>query len=339
MRTCVVVLSLIVFGALAFGQNGEEAKQARYELEITDRLIERAEPLIVESGNEEAVRLLTEAKDLQRDAWREFNQQRYRMAKGLTNLARYRVKQALELIAVDSQKVAEEIRRTAEVLDEVGPVIKRAGIKEAEEVFRLALGEQETARRYFDGKRYALALRFTRAGRQHAKKALEMVRRRGDRERIEAELKRTDELLARAKEKMSSGLADRREQFERAAALQKQAHEAFGQSRFVPALRLTLAARGVLLRFWESGPGAADPELTAAAAEENDRLIANWSAAIEADGPNEARALLKLAKEQQARVRARIAAREYGPAYREANQARRTLNRAIEILEASPSDR
>lgn len=332
----ITLLSTFLLGSLAFAQSGEEAEKARQELESTDRLIERAEPTIVASSNQEAVGLLHEARRLQTDAWGQFRQRRWRQARYGTEQARLRIRRALELVEVDPEKVADEIRRTAELLADAGPVVRRSGLREAEELLRLALGEQETARRYYDTRRYALAFRFTRAARQHAREALERVRRRGGREQVAVELERTDELLARARER--AGDEDRaREVLKRAENLQRQARESFELDRLWPALKLTLAARNLLIRAWETARDGVDADLVEAVVVENDRLIAEWRAPVERDGDEEAKRLFRAATELQVRVRARLAAREYGPAYREANQVRRMLNRTIENLHSAPA--
>lgn len=336
MKTSILVICLLALGVPAFGQGSDEAPKVRQELENTDRLIERAEPLVRESANEEPLALLNEAKELQARAWNQFRQRRYPLALYTTNQARLRLRRALELVGVDPDKVAGEIRRTAELLAEAAPVVRRSGVREAEELLRLALGEQEAARRYYDARRYALALRFTRAARNHAREALERVRQRGGRERVASELDRTDALLVRARER--AGDEDRaREVLKRAESLQKQARESFELDRLLPALRLTLAARNLLVRAWEAARGAVDADLVEAVVAENDRLVAEWRASIERDGDVEAKNLFQRALEIQVRVRARLAAREYGPAYREANQVRRMLNRAIESLHAVPA--
>ncbi|HDQ99797.1 MAG TPA: hypothetical protein ENN51_05895 [candidate division WOR-3 bacterium] len=336
MKTITLLICLLALGVPVFAQGGDEAPKVRQELENTDRLIERAEPLVRESGNEEALALLNEAKELQARAWNQHRQRRHQLALYTTNQARLRLRRALELVGVDPDKVAGEIRRTAELLAEAAPVIRRAGVREAEELLRLALGEQEAARRYHEARRYALALRFTRAARNHAREALERVRRQGGRERVASELDRTDALLARARER--AGDEDRaREVLERAESLQKQARESLELDRLLPALRLTLAARNLLVRAWEAARGALDADLVEAVVAENDRLIAEWRASVERDGDEEAKSLFRRALELQVRVRARLAAREYGPAYREANQVRRMLNRAIENLHAAPA--
>lgn len=335
MKTHLIIISLIVLGAFAFAQGSEEARQARQDLESTDLLIERAEPVIREADNPEALRLLSEAKDLQREAWGHFNQRRYRQSRFSSQQARLRVQRGLELVEVDPRQVAEEIRRTAELLSEVEPVVRRSGVREAERLLNLALNEQETARRYFDARRYALALRFTRAARQHGREALGMVRRRGGREQVEQELERTDQLLVRARERAGKSTEDRaRDILARAEALQQQAREAFRAERLPQALRLTLAARNLLLRAWEGARGETDPELAEAAAADNDRLISEWRSTVDREGDEPTRRMFRGAVERQERVRVRLAAREYGPAYREANQVRRMLNRAIGNLHA-----
>ncbi|MFO7675109.1 MAG: hypothetical protein R6X12_02155 [bacterium] len=337
MKTRVIAV-LIITAALAMAQGGDEARNAQAELEKTDQLIERAEPVIVEAANPEATSLLVGAKDLQRDAWRQFRERRWRQARNGTMQARVRVRKAIELVEVDPEKVAEEIRLAAELVSEAGPVIRGSGIRAAEEMLRLAEGELETARRYLGERRYALALRFARAARLHVREGLAKVRRRGGWERVRFELDRTDELLARAREEIgrSSGRSPIRELLARAEALQLQAREAEGKGHLEQALRLSLASRNLLLRAWERAKGEADPELAEAAAADNDRLIAEWQDIVTSEGSEESRRLFARAMELQVRVRVRVTAGEYGPAYREANQVRRMLNRAIESLRTAP---
>jgi hypothetical protein len=326
MRLILSILLTMVVAASA--QEGDEARQ---ELEKTDRQIELAEPIIRESGNEAARHRFDDARNLQRDAWADFNQRRYFRAVSKTKAARSAILQALEMAKFDPRQVAEELRRTSDRMQEVRPVIMASGVKEAIDLWRIAEGEQETARRYYDARQYKLALKFTFAARQHGRKAFDLVKRQGGRERVVREVERTDQMLERAREEAGAVTDDRiLELLLRARDWQYDAVAALRSGELLRALRTTLASRDLLLRAWEMARGAANRELVEQALAETDRLISDWRDVIRESRVEEARVLLERALEHQRKARELYTARNLKPAFQETALARRLLNRAIE---------
>lgn len=328
MKTKLILSILLTMAVAAFAQEGDKARQ---ELEKTDRIIEQAEPVIRESGNEAARHRFDDARNLQRDAWASFHQRQYFRAVSRTKAARLVILQALEMVKFDPRQVAEELRRTGDRMQEVRPVIMASGVKEAINLWRIAEGEQETARRHYDVRRYGLALKFTFAARQHGRKAFDLVKRQGGRERVVREIERTDQMLARAKEEAGAVTDDRiLELLLRARDWQHDAVEALHSGELLRALRTTLASRDLLLRAWEMAQGATNRELVEQALAETERLISDWRDVIRESGAEGARVLLERALEHQRKAHELFTARNLKPAFQETALARRLLNRAIE---------
>ena len=323
-------LTLILVGILALGF-AQEGEKVRVELERTDQLIEQARPVIERAGSGDAAKVFAEAVAVQQRAWDSFRGKRYGEAGIRTTSARQLVERALKLAKFDPERISEEIRRTADLMNEAGPVIVRSGAPKALDLWRLAQSEQETARRSFDARQYLVALKFTLAARLHTKTALEIIRRAGDPERVRLELERTDMLLARARQKLAqSENARLAELLAKATGWQDQAWQALRSGQPFVALKLTLSARDLLLRAWEMARGP-DRELVEQAIGETDRLVEKWSGVITERGPDEARSLARQATEHQATAKKHFAAAELRPALSETTIARRLMARAIEL--------
>ncbi len=332
MKRIVTLLCLVL--AAAFAQNGEKVRR---ELERVDRFIADAAPVIERSENQKAIELLASARRIQDDAWNMYRQQRYRAALGKTNWAFQLADKALSLARFSPERVAEELRRTAELANEAGPKIVASGNPRAIELWKVAQAEQDAARNYFAQEQYLLALKFTFAARLHIRAALEIIHRGGDSERVRLELERTDRLMERAKERVRLTAEHRvRELFARASAWQEQAREAFRQERSPVALRLTFAARDIMLRAWEIGLGTLNQDLVEAALAETDLLVSQWSAAITERGGAKARLTFEQAIRQQQQARQSFNANDLKRAWQETTAARRMITRAIEQLQSGP---
>ncbi len=332
MKMRLILSILLLTAVAAFAQQGDKARQ---ELETTDRRIEQAEPIIRESGNEDARRRFDDARNKQRAAWANFHQRQYVRAVSMTLNARFVVRHALELAKFNPGQVAEEIRRTSDRMQEVKPIIMASGVKEAINLWRIAEGELETARRHYDAREYRLALKFTFAARQHGRKAFDLVKRQGGRDRVVREIERTDQMIEQAREQAGTA-TDKRvlELLLRARDWQHVAVAALHSGELVRALKTTLASRDLLLRAWEMARGAANRELVEQALAETDRLISDWRDVIRESRVEEARVLLERALVHQRTARELYAARELKPAFQETVLARRLLNRAIELAQS-----
>lgn len=329
-----LIILLAVLSAAVFAQEGE---RVRAELERTDRAITEAAPVIERSRNEEAQKLFGQAKQVQNDAWSMHRQRRYRGALDRTMRARELVGKAVRLAKFDPERVAEEIRRTQELMNEAGPAIVRSGNPKALELWKVAQTEQETGRRYFQDKQYLLALKFTMAARLHTKSALELIRGRGDPERVRLELERTVRLLERTRERVRFTAEVRvREMLRKAEGWQEEAGRALREERPLRALKMTFAARDLALRAWEIALGTVNQEMVDEALAELDRLVEQWSGPIREQGGEAARKTLEQALRHREQARQRIANREMVRAWQEAGVARRLVSRAVELLESGP---
>lgn len=326
----LLIVSLVLIAA-GFAQEGEKV---RAELERTDRMIQEARPLVEPSGSREAREQLGQASDLQQVAWQLFEASRHRLALAKTREARLHVAKALELAQFDPREVEDAIRKTAEFMSEAGPAIKRSGHPKALELWRIANGEQESGRKHFERNEYRLALKFTTAARMHTRAALELIKRHGDPERVEKEVARTRALLDLAKEKVGREDDRAAEVLNKAENWQREAEEALRSNRLQQALKLTLAARELLLRAWEMKRGAVNAELVERALKEIDRMIEQWAGPIKESGDQEAQRLFNQALEHQKSAQGYFSAKKLKAAWLETAIARRLLNRAIGMLES-----
>jgi hypothetical protein len=275
------------------------------------------------------------AEENQRDAWGLFNQRRYALASAASKTAGRRVDMALQLAAFNPEQVRSELRRTQELIDELKPVVIRSGIKHAIELGRMAEKEQETARREFEARHYRLALKFTRAARQHARRAGEIVLKHGGRERLALEIERTGMKLERARELLSTVKDERIDElFRHAEEAQQGAKAAFRAGDWLKSLRLTMSARELLRRGWVMARGEADPELVEQALEDTDRLASDWQEVIRTEGDQDAVGLLETALDRQRQAREHFGEQRYRPAMQETTLAHRLLKRAIELSQS-----
>ena len=332
MKKTILLLSVLLAAALA-----QEGEQARRELERTDRYIREAAPTIERSENREAIYLLNEARRVQVEAWDMYRQKRHRAAMSGTNRARDLVDRALRLARFDPERVRREIRRTAELMGDAGPRIRRSRNRRAMELWKVAQGEQETARRGFSAGQYLLALKFTNAARLHVGKALEIIRGGGDPERVRTEIERTDQLMERVRNRVRTSADSRLEELlARASGWQEQARAAFVQEQPLVALRLAFSARDLLLRTWEIGLGRPDSDMVAAAVEETDRLIEHWTPVVKEQGEEQVVSVFEQALKLQDQARQALAADDLGPALQQTSAARRMIARLVEQIESGP---
>jgi hypothetical protein len=335
-HTIVILLAAVV--AVGLAQSGEKVRQ---ELEITDRMLREAEPIVEQSGVPEAQDFLRQAEGKQQDAWRSHGRREYIRSLAETKQARFMLRQALELARLDPERIRAELRRTGDLINESRAMVTRSGVRQAIELLRIAEAEQDGSRREFGARHFRVAFKLTMTARLHAQKAVQLARRFGDPEQVLREVERTDELLERARAKLqgldgeNQLLHQLQELFERARAWQVQARESWRGGQQREALKLTFGARNLLLRAWEMGRGNQDPELVAEALAETGRLLKTWQDGIRSGGDPEEAALLDKAVQRQQRARDQFAAGSLVQALGETTAARRLLNRAIELHQSA----
>jgi tetratricopeptide (TPR) repeat protein len=322
----------MLLAGLAFAQ--AQQQRVRDELVKTDQVIAEVKPIVERSGIEEARQLLKWATDLQQAAWQAFQGSLFGKAKDLTMRARERARQAKLVADINPDKVREEVRRTRDVMTEFGPAIIKANDPRANELWKMAQTEQRAAEDYLARARYGYALKFTMAAREHGKAAFAAIRGRVDIERVKRELDRTDALIEKAQARLGSGISQRAtDVLNKAIELQRQARQALADGKPLQALKLTLAARDLLLRAWEAGRPKVTPDLVEQALVENDALIAEWSDVIRKAGDTKAAGLLDQGIQHQEIARGLFQKQLLKPALAECSPARKLLKRAVEMIQ------
>jgi hypothetical protein len=322
----------VLLAGLALAQSQQQ--RVRDELVKTDGIIAEVKPSIERSGIEEARQLLKLATGLQQSAWQAFQGTLLRRAEDLTMRARERARQARLVADINPDKVREEVRRTRDAMAEFGPAIVKANDPRANELWKMAQTEQRTAEDYLARTRYGYALKFTMVAREHGKAAFVAIRGLVGVERVERELDRTDALIEKTQARLGSGISPRATDIlNKAIQLQRQARQAFVDRRPLQALKLTLAARDLLLRAWEAGRAKVTAELVERALAENDALIADWADDIRAQGDTPAAGLLDQGIQHQEAARGLFLKELLKPALAECSKARTLLKRAVELIQ------
>ena len=331
MKRLIVVCLLLLVGAAAAQT---ERERVRAELVKTDELLAEVKPIVDGARIEEAGQLFKWAASLQQSAWSSFQRKLHGRAKDLTLRARERARQARVAAGIDPDRVREEVRRTLDAMAEFGPAIVKANVPRANQLWKMARTEQSAAENHLAASRYGYALKFTLAAREHGRAAFAAIRGRVGVERVERELDRTDGLIEKARGRLGQTAARRAtEVLNKAVELQRQARQAFSENRPLAALRLTLAARDLLLRAWEAGRAGVTLELVEQAMAENDALISDWAEAIRAGGETPAAQLHKQGIRHQENARELLGQRQPRLALAECHKARRLLQRAVELVQ------
>ncbi len=324
------LLILISLGVV-FAQSPERVVS---ELRRTDEVIERAQLVVEPSGNEEAQTLLRSAIEIQNSAWEGYRGRRYRWALSRTLAARQRAWQALDMVVNNPERVRQEIERTAQLMQEAEPVVNRVDEQRVKDLWQMARSEQAAAEENFRAQRYRMALRFTITARQHTGVVLKLLRQTLSLERVELELVRTERIQERAKGPIQAAKNVRaQEMFNRAGAWQVQARNRFRERFLGRALRLTLASRDLTLRAWVLVNKEGSPELLETTLSEIERLIELWSEEFQKLNDGAARKLFAQALNHHRAARELQKAGDFAAALKEATQAQRLMNRALEVLE------
>ena len=147
------------------------------QLAITDEAIDRATPIVEDSGVSEAADILSNAVDIQASAQAAYDDGDYANALRLTRQARQLVRRAVVLAGggsggdIDTARVAAALAQTDEVIAEVTPIVEDSGNPDAEELLSNAVDAQTEAQASFDDGEYRDAVAQTMAARRLARQA------------------------------------------------------------------------------------------------------------------------------------------------------------------------
>jgi len=152
------------------------ADRVERELEATDNTIERVSPIVMVSGNADAIDLLEEAVALQEEARDDFEAARYEDALHKTNNARRMALRAAGMIEdFDPTGIREAIAHTQTLIDDATPTIEASGNERAIDMLERAIALQAEAVDDFIAEEYRSALAKTTTARSLGRRALTMV--------------------------------------------------------------------------------------------------------------------------------------------------------------------
>lgn len=330
--TKVLFLTLLI----TVGLSAQTSDDILFELNQTDRVIERVTPLVEQSENSEAKSMLAEARRIQAQAWEAYHARRYRFALGQTRYARKKARDAAALVEISPERVREELRLTAELMERVRMMVARVEDARTTELWNMAQTEQATARQSYEIREYRRALKFTYAARMHAREIADLLGRYVDPDRFEAILAKTSRLLERVRLALAeTGNQRSLELLRKALELQTRARNTYGSRELRIALKLTMAAREMAFRALEIGLGSASREVVEQALAATSEMLDDWAGQLaDETADTEAARLLDQARSLQQTAREQLAAGQNSAALNSTNRARRLLQRAIELIQS-----
>jgi hypothetical protein len=255
----ILVLTVIVLGAPASAA-AQELTQARVQFEIdqSDERIAQAEIVVSASDHEAAQQELDIAIGIQGQAKSELRGGRLRSALDLTLRARSRAARAVSMVRglPDPDRVLAQLERTREVIERARERIEACDDDRARSMIRAAADMQARAEAAFRGERYLAALQMTTSARERATRALGLCRIQENLgESAERALRRTDQVIERARERIAERDGRGRRALGRAIDLQEKAWREYRAERYEASLRLTQTARAFAHRAIRSAGG------------------------------------------------------------------------------------
>ncbi|MBI5170475.1 MAG: hypothetical protein HZA61_13385 [Candidatus Eisenbacteria bacterium] len=216
-------------------------------IEATQRRIEFAESLAGASPVATVASEIALAKELQVRANSAYGAGQYYMAGRATMDARGHADRAIAMIKglPDPERVALQLERTQDELERAQERLADCAEPRAQSLLNAARDMKGRADGAFDSRRYLAALQLSNAARERIQKALRICQvyeaSQADAQRA---LQRTDEVISRARERISVGATPQERQlFASAEALQADAQTEYQRGHYESALRMTLVAR------------------------------------------------------------------------------------------------
>ncbi len=194
-----------------------------------------------------------------------------------------------------------------------------------------AVALQAIAKDAFAQGRFAAAGRATFDARIHADRAIAMLRGLPDPGRVQEQLGRTRELLDRARDRLAHcELPAAREMLRTALDMQGRAEQAYGETRYLAALQLTMSARERALRAQQlCNAGESFDETVGNALQRTDAILARAHEVLDAGGSERARSLLANADSLQGRAKTEERAGRPRMALRFTRMAREQAERSM----------
>ena len=325
-----------VFFAILFFTNasGQSRDQVTGDLEETDRIIERADEIVKETGSEIGLSYLEHARELQARAWEAHRGGAYGMSRKLTFAAREQAQKAIGAVQVSDYNgatVGRQIERTDDVLKRAQDKVGLTGSRKASSLLESAIKTQIEAREFFRGNRLRIALKATLKARESAARSIEIAGAdRFNAYSVEREFHRTDELIAKATD-MAEELGSNgaiRGLLENAREMQSQAYMSFRSDNMRAAMNETSRAREITRKALKRMEKDFQPERIERFLHHNDRLISEVSEVLSEIPDAEAEKLLETAIEHQETANAAFSRGDLQTAIVEAKAARELVNKA-----------
>ncbi|MBU1319787.1 MAG: hypothetical protein KKG33_09595 [candidate division Zixibacteria bacterium] len=319
--------------------SAQVSSNAERELEITERLIDRAADAVREAGSVIGYQHLERAVELQRGARDAYREGTHRRASTLTLMAREQAKKAIGAIQMsdeNSSLVSREIERTDDVLKKAHDQVRESNDQNAVSLLERASKTQTDGKEFFRGNRLKIALKATLKARDTAKKAIEIAGRQPNQtNRLRREIDRTDDLIAKALERATQLESNGQVHMllENARASQLIARERFESGDHQSALNQTTRARDVAKQALAKMETDVQPERIEKLLQQNDRLIENLRDRLH-DSPNaNASELIDVAVGHQSRAKEALSSGKHNVSIVEAKAARDLAERARDMME------
>jgi len=254
---CAWIASAVIAGALLLAAaparaQGRAAERVAFAMGETDRHVEQAQRAAAGSADPHLQSELSAALASQAHAHAAFDAGRMRIALQLTLDARNHADQVVSQLKSlpEPNRAMTQVTRTRELLDRAQPRIDTCGDPRARELMTAALSMQQRAEAAIGEGRGLAAVELTMEARNHAFRAMRVCHIEDDlKGSVEVALKRTDDVLARARDAVAStGDPTARQALADATDLQNRAQAEYHAEHLEPSLKLTQAARATAHR-------------------------------------------------------------------------------------------
>jgi tetratricopeptide (TPR) repeat protein len=238
----------------------------------------------------------------------------------------------------DRANLERELERTEELIQKAAELARDAGNAQALELIGQAMEIQQQARKGFGNGNYDAARVRTQAARTIVTKVMALLLNPQDRaDRVQQELQRTDDMLAKARDHLGPGGPESaRTLLEAAHRQQQQAWELFRGGSQRPALRMTYQVRKVLNKA-RLQTEEFDPDKLEAQFKRVEELVRQATEAAATSGNVRAGQLAERAQELLIRAREFVANRQYLAAKHHLNQAGKFAQQSLRLSRSGDS--
>ena len=316
----------------ASAQSGEETLR---ELKLTDAILVRAKRLVIDEGcpSKRAQELLTQARDLQQQAWGAHWRGNHSMAMKGTRAAREMAQEAIK-IAERWQFVVKQIRRTRELLDLATEMVAASQSPRAAALLETALRQFERGNEALREGQIEQAFYLLKNANKLARDVISMLQEEEvEGERVRRTLDRTDRLIDVAGPLIEQSQDEKAQMlFDRGVQAQIRAREFFDEGRYKVAYQLTLKARELVARALGMVEGPISPESVRKAIAATAELMGRARPVIMESQNQGAMDLFLAAESHQEKARILLEAERYKLALAQTKIARRLAGKALEMV-------